>query len=57
MFSEFERNLEEDVRNETSGDFGDFLIMLLEVMFHSKLCRVYIQNIIFVKSKITAKEN
>ena len=28
---EFERNLEEDVRNETSGDFGDFLIMLLEV--------------------------
>ncbi|CAB3986629.1 annexin A6-like [Paramuricea clavata] len=27
---EFERNLEEDVRNETSGDFSDFLIMLLE---------------------------
>ncbi|XP_028396288.1 uncharacterized protein LOC114520254 isoform X2 [Dendronephthya gigantea] len=27
---EFQRNLEDDVRNETSGDFGDFLIMLLQ---------------------------
>ena len=47
------------MRNETSGDFGDFLIMLLEVMpvFYYTFRNVHSITVLKTKQLISDEEN
>ncbi len=44
------------MRNETSGDFGDFLIMLLEVFYHT-FWNVHSITVLKTKQLISDEEN